>query len=937
MVYTLFVFMKYSFHLVKILLIMKRILTTLMLSIGMATNAQMIPLPENLPHGYPRLMTTDAGRQHVRSMVENELWAKDVLNGILERIDPYMEKTQLEPDWLYSRLMMYWKSKATQVYIKGGLYSHADGEAPVPTVRFGSTRGVYSPFSRPKLEDIVPYMDDTKGVYFHNTTKEGRPLEWVEQSNVSGNSIEGVNEEILKLAKDAAFIYWFTGDDKYGKFAFDVFDTYLMGMYYRKEPIDLNNGHAQTLVGLSTFEVIQERVLNELAYTYDFLYLYIEKNKPLNIEKYAATFKKWIDITIKNGVPQNNWNLHQAKFILKVAMVLDDNHRYADGKGREYYIDYILNKTSARQWSLTKFMNYGYDPRTGIWNECPSYAMGVTRDLTNFVRDYENTFNQNLLPYTPVLTKAVEVLPQYLFPNNLTSAFGDSYYGELSTEAISDMIRMAQKYNNKEQETYFTSMYKLFNAQRDLPETNDHSPRLPAQISSFFTTKPLALNKDIKEGKITDYVTQTFYAPNVSWFVQRTNYADPLNGLMISQYASYGNHAHSNGVAMELYGKGVILGAESGIGSTYFEKPYLEYYSQFPAHNTVMVDGISKYPEMLSNHPFDLLGCYPQPEQKTGYYPNITYSEVYFLEPESRSDQNRLLSIVRTGKTTGYYVDIFRSKKQRGGEKFHDYYYHNLGQELLISDTRGNALNLQPSDNMGFAGGHLFALDYMWDKQSAQTNGVDYQAVWKMSMPDNNHIYMSLWMKGYPEREVFSIKAPPCRAYRKGNKYVPYNNYDEPFLTIAARQHGEAWNHPFVSVYEPSSEKDVKSIETIKAFEAANNISQDFVGIMVKSKSGRVDYIFSSVKEEIVKYEKMEVCGSYAIISEDKDDFILFLGKGTYLKGKGFTIEAAKNTNATLEYRNGEYYLSCESPIVIHTPQGKQINMSETNYKKIKL
>ena len=29
---------------------------------------------------------------------------------------------------------------------------------------------------------------------------------------------------------------------------------------------------------------------------------------------------------------------------------------------------------------------------------------------------------------------------------------------------------------------------------------------------------------------------------------------------MISQYASLGNHMHSNGISIELYGKGYILG-----------------------------------------------------------------------------------------------------------------------------------------------------------------------------------------------------------------------------------------------------------------------------------------------------------------------------------------------------------------------------------------
>ncbi len=896
------------------------------------TYGQQIPLPLNLPQGHPRLLCNQDYKPVLLKQIKNETWAKDVMQGILERIDPYVEKTQKEPDWMSSRLMMYWKSKATNVYIKGGIYSHADGEAPVPTVRFGSTRGVNSPYKRPKIEEIIPYMDDTKGVYFHNSAKEGNPLEWVEPSNVSGSNIESINEQIMGLGKDAAFVYWLNNDEKYAKFAFDLFDTYMMGMYYRNEPIDLEHSHAQTLVGLSTFEVIQERILNELSYLYDFLYPYIKSRHRDKIDKYEAIFKKWIDITIKNGVPQNNWDLHQAKFILKVGMVLEDDKNYADGKGREYYINYILNVSSPRQWSILKLMEYGYDFNTGVWAECPGYSQGVTRDFTNFIRDYDNTFNQNLLPYTSVMFKAVEMLPQYLFPNNKITAFGDTYYSDINTEAFSDMIRLSQKYKDRKSEETFTRMYKLF--EPDAGVQREADKKLSPQILSFFTTKPLDLDKKISNGNLKDYITQTFYAPNVSWFVQRNGYEDKTNGLMISQYASFGNHAHSNGIAMELYGKGYVLGAESGIGSTYFEKPYLEYYSQFPAHNTVMVDGISKYPEMLSNHPFDLLCCYPESAQKEGYYPGITFSEVYFLESESRSDQNRLLSIIKTSETAGYYVDIFRSKKQRKGDRFHDYFYHNLGQELIIQDSEGQNLNLHSSEEMAFAGGHLFALDYMWDKKSAKTDE-NYQAIWKMSMPDGNHIYMNLWMKGYPGREVFSIKAPSCKSFR-GNHGLPYPVDKEPYLTIAARQHGEAWTRPFVSVFEPATEKEGKSIQSIETFEVSS-ASPDFVGLIVKSKTGRNDYIFSSAEEENINYNTISVNAVYAVISESEKDFTLFLGNGTKLAAKGFTILSDNKTTAILEYKNGEYYFTCDTPVTITDSKGKSAKYNKTSYSKIKL
>src|SRR5690606_3691116 len=346
---------------------------------------------------------------------------------------------------------------------------------------------------------------------------------------------------------------------------------YLMGIYHRYEPIDLGNGHAQTLVAMTTFEVIQERILADLAEYYDFLHDYIKEKHADKITVFESAFKKWIDVTVKNGVPHNNWNLHGDKFILPVAMVLEDNVKYEDGKGREYYIDYILNKNSARQWSVPKLMAYGYDADNGIWNESPGYAQSVTSIFMDFIVHYDQTFNQNLLPYMPVMHKAVDVVAQYLFPNGRTSAFGESYYGGVNTSTIYQMIRMAQKYDQAKDEEHYTRMYKLFGEEQEADEDKPRS--YPTQVSSFFASNPLTLRKDVAKGNLSDYVTPTFYAPNVSWFVQRNKFNDPQKGMMISQYGSYGNHAHANGVVIELYGKGYVLGAESGIGSSYFEKP----------------------------------------------------------------------------------------------------------------------------------------------------------------------------------------------------------------------------------------------------------------------------------------------------------------------------------------------------------------------------
>ena len=875
-----------------------------------AQQTNKIPLPNNLKQGYPRLYITQDEKSSLEKTIQEESWAKEVLSGIHKRIDEHVERHVKDPKWMVSRLQMYWKTKSTNVYINGINYSHADGEAPVPTVRFAGSRDGTTPYGRPKLEEILPYMDDPRGIYLPNKSKEGSPFEWAEQSKV-GTIIENINREIIGLARDAAFIYWLEGDERYAKFSYDIFNTYMAGMYYRSEPIDIMNGHIQTLVGLTCFQVIHESSLRDIAELYDFLHAFIVAKHSGEMEKYEATIKKWTDLIIKNGVPQNNWNLHQANIILKAAMVLQDNKNYADKKGREYYIDYMLNVTSARQWSLTKLIDYGYDKNNGVWAECPGYSQGVTKELMSFILDYDNTFDFNLLPYTPVMDKAVKMLPQYLFPNGQTVAFGDSNYGTLGAEAAGDMIRIAQKYDDKEKEAEFTALFRLFEPERNRPEKRDGRG---ANISSFFASKPLQLNPEYKKGKLGDYITQTFYAPNVSWHVQRMGQG--TDGMMVSLNASLGNHMHANGINMELYGKGFVQGADPGKGANYLQPVYLEYYSQFPAHNTVMVDGVSSYTEMFSNHAFDLMGEYPKSEQKNGYYSNITYSDVYFLEPETRSDQSRLVSIVKTGERTGYYVDIFRSKKQRKGDKFHDYYYHNLGQSMKLSDAKGNPLALKPSEELAFAGGFLYALDYMWDKKSIRTSD-DYQAEWKIDMPEGEtDVFMNLWMKGTEGREVFSIKSPPCKSFKDKNG-LPYEVDKEPYLTFAARQHGEAWEHPFVSVYEPFTSEKGKSISSIKSFDDENG-SKEFAGMQITSKKGREDFVFSSYGGKTATYKSMSSDASYALVGNEKNgDFVLFMGNGKQLAANGFSISSTEKGNVVLEQKEGKLFLNNEVPVIV--------------------
>ena len=748
------------------------------------------------------------------------------------KIENVMSQVDKQPDWLYSRLQMFWKTNASDVFVNGEAFAHPGGErAAEPTVKYNGTRGFESQYNRPKLEDLVPYDDDEQG----NVTYVNKVTGKMEKTSPAktGCNIAGVNRYIVGIARDAARIYAATGDMRYGQMAAKVFDVYMKGIAYRNVPIDLNHGHQQTLVGMTTFEVIHEDAINELTQMYPLI-------KPLVKDDQAvieAGFKKWAENIIANGVPHNNWNLFQADFIMKIALVLQDNQAYADGKGKQYYLDYIVNQNSIRQWSMNKLIDFGFDAKSKTWYESPGYSITVLSSICDFANMLDEKAGIDLFKQRPVLTEAVKTSAEYLFPNRMIAGFGDTHPGYLNTGGIDQVLKYATRHKNK---NLISEMNLLKNAV---------APKAPIS-------------------EIEAYTSTLFYAPNVSWIAMRSG-MDKQHDLMASVNASLGNHQHANGISLELYGKGYVLGPDAGIGRTlYSGLDYLEYYSQMPAHNTVVVDGVSSYPVMMSQHAFKVVASYPevskeQPaskklsEKKLSFQKDselkdkITYATVSFIEPETQALQQRTTAIVKTSAKGGYYIDVFRSKKKEGGDKTHDYFYHNLGQEMKVMDaTSGQPLDMKPTEELAFAGGHLYAYSYIYDKKSAEMqNSVKTQFVTKIlddkvveAMDGQREITMTMWMKKDENRTIFQALSPVNLEYERMPNQ-PYKVDEQPVLTFVARQKGEAWNHPFVCVYEPSSDTEPGDIASVDYFTPSEPSA---VGIIVKLKDGTEQRIVCS-------------------------------------------------------------------------------------------
>lgn len=752
------------------------------------------------------------------------------------KIENVMSQVDKQPDWLYSRLQMFWKTNASDVFVNGEAFVHPGGErAAEPTVKYNGTRSVASNYNRPKLEDLVPYDDDEQG----NVTYINKVTGKMEKTSPAktGCNIAGVNRYIIGIARDAARIYAATGDMRYGKMAAKVFDVYMKGIAYRNVPIDLNHGHQQTLVGMTTFEVIHEDIINELTQMYPLIRNLVKESQPI-IE---MGFKKWAENIIANGVPHNNWDLFQADFIVKIALILQDNQAYADGKGKQYYLDYVVNQNSIRQWSLNKLIDFGFDEKAKTWYESPGYSTTVLGTICDFANMLDEKAGIDMFKQRPILIDGVKTSAEYLFPNRMIAGFGDTHPNYLNQGGVNNILKYATRHKNK---------------------------RLISDMNLFKN----AVASDAPVSEIEKYTSTMFYAPNVSWIAMRTG-MDRQHDLMASINASLGNHAHANGISLELYGKGYVLGPDAGIGKNlYSGLDYLEYYSQMPAHNTVVVDGVSSYPVMMSQHAFKVISAYPEvsaeepaskklSEQKISSQKesdvkaenlgNMTYATVSFLEPETQAEQQRTTAIVKTSDKGGYYIDVFRSRKKEGGDKTHDYFYHNLGQEMKVMDAAsGKALDMKPTEELAFAGGHLYAYSYIYNKVSAEmTSSVKAQFVTRIedekvaaAMDNQKEITMTMWMKADENRTLFQALSPANLEYERMPNQ-PYKVIDQPVLTFVARQKGEAWNHPFVCVYEPSSDTEPGDIASVDYFTPSE---QGAVGIIVKLKDGTEQRIVCS-------------------------------------------------------------------------------------------
>ena len=850
---------------------------------------------------HPQLYASKSDKASIVAKIKNEAWAKASWQNLLSTIDPYVNRNVEDPEWIVSRLAMYWKDGAhfTQCYIKNQNWDYGEGNAPLPTVRLPGMR-TWNDYLNVPLEDRIPYSEsgDLLGISRSSADKTPVLIPYKE----TGHMIRANNMEILTLAEQAAFAYYVTEDEKYAKFSSDILWTWLLGTYYMEPPLDPEKStkgpggyEPGGIMGYYDYEVIHDDRQMPTAIAYDFLYDYLNENPHEHLKAINKTpadvagvvFKRFIYNGLIRGGKKGNWNVNRYKNVLGSMLVLESNDFYKDGKGKEYYIPFYTEKSSDYCAALPEIMDY-YNTTTGLWPESPGYASGmIPLVLEMGVKLYKSGINT--LAGNPIISKAALANLGWLDARGNLVVFGDMRGGPANISSFESLLTYATWEDDKETAEKMATVIRK----------NIASGQYDRNMSNW---QGIVLNQPLQGSGSNLPFHKTAYSPFHKHIIMR-NGNDENNGLMFTLYGGkYQSHLAENGLAMQFYGKGWALAPDASAYESYWSSD-AGYHRGITGSNTI-VPGYGKGDIVIN-------AMDPAVDTTNGFYNTSETSQHVSFSDVSADEKRRLVAMIRTSETSGYYVDVFRSDQADN-----DYIHHNLGNTVTLKNASNKVLNVENIDDLGVE----YDKNYRFFKNQKKVNySEDFNATWDINNV-SPALHVNMWMMGQNNRALYVIDAPPT-TLRSDITPGQVNKSPETTPTLIVRQNGiNGAKNPFVSVFESyeTGEKSIKSIEKIKT-------SEHFVGIAVNSNNS-TQYILNATDSQVYKTSHdIAFQGTFAVVSEENNMFqYLYLGKGKYVQKGNLKIEAVNETvTAELKIEDGKYFYSSNQPVLIQLKKGK--------------
>jgi len=381
---------------------------------------------------------------------------------------------------------------------------------------------------------------------------------------------------------------------------------------------------------------------------------------------------------------------------------------------------------------------------------------------------------------------------------------------------------------------------------------------------------------------------------------------DPAHALMAVVNGGHYVHAHASGMALELFGAGTVLGSNAGPG-IYQTDEHENYRRLYAGYNSVIVNGASRSAggwvnlgintvEKLSLEPAVAAGPVSA---------NHSFTLTRFVDDKgdaAEAEQERLVGIVRTSASSGFYVDVFRSRSTLP-DQYHDYVYHNLGDTLVLKRTGGDLpLTAQPHRFAPAAGttwqvnrsylypGWHFFKQVQASTPTAETVTAEFTADRLPRAP----VRMVLHIPGNSGREYASALAPET-------KNAPGGYAEQPTPVLIVRQSGEAWSHPFGVIYEPlTGESSTDSIQSVTGLESGGEFAGFKVSSLAEGKPVTRYILVQPTAGSIYDNVTLGIFfrGRYGIITLNAhgECTSLYLGEGSQLRYQGYHLYSSDNT-----------------------------------------
>ncbi len=697
---------------------------------------------------------------------------------------------------------------------------------------------------------------------------------------------------IMQQASFAALLYYISEDEAYAQFAADI-------LWYYVEELAKRTPENTSICGNGFLD--PRTSYSHFAIAYDFIYNYL---KLPNAKVYSSSQKEMVnyDHTLMQKALSNivgnslqefgEADAHGGRIsnhaILKAPGVLFSILCVEDDKERDRLFDVFWEQGTAHQYSFKHTILPMFGTQ-GIWPESTSYSfMPNVTMILNIV--------DRIKPDMNVMDENMHILDgNFLFdhlrlPDRRFVTYGDSHRGADATTTIYgytlDLARRKgfRKYENQAEV-----------ALRQAYDATSYSPH--ARISTYdnysvFTQLLWRSTISEKVEGAIDFQKPTVIVEHAGIALQR-NYVEENNelyGLCGIIGGAHYVHSHLTGISMELYGAGYVMAPNAGLPGSVAQRriPLHEHYFRlYAGNNTVIVNGTSHgldegswkgRANVWQNRTVNIASEPKHLEEPLNK--NFSFATQLLNDEVNEAVQQRTLSTIRTSDTTAYYFDLFRSKSLDENE-YHDYIYHNIGDKATLTNAENTRLAVVQTDRyQNDIGDTVHSPGWRYFEKTKTTAPTDEAVKVRFDIEYDNRS-MHMFIPSGVAREYTKALAPASRDVRNG-----YNK--KKTQVIAIRQKGEAWEKPYLAIFEPSigDDSSVKSVEHLYTGDA-------IVGTKVTSEVGSVaviDYIIchdDPSKEFRLPSIDLYFKGRFAVVrsitKNNQTEIELYIGAGEKL------------------------------------------------------